>query len=259
MSGANANLRGNSRFDVAVAGTPADVADTQRLRYRVFAEELGASVHGPADGLEGDDYDAFCDHILVRDRGTGDVVACSRILDRDRAARAGGFYSQSEFDMAAIEALPGRIMELGRTCVHPAYRGGATISTLWSGLAEYIVHHGYDYLIGCASVSVADGGYQAHGIMQRLRRRYLAPSHMRVRPRVPLPPAPTEDNVLAKMPPLLKAYMALGARICGEPCWDPDFGVADLFILVDTADLSSRYVRHFIGREHSRLPRAASA
>ncbi|HKJ95860.1 MAG TPA: GNAT family N-acetyltransferase, partial [Gammaproteobacteria bacterium] len=131
--------RQNTRLDVTVARSRTDIEATMRLRYLVFGEELGATIHDGAEGLERDDYDALCDHMLVRERASGKVIACSRILDGDRARSAGGFYSASEFEMDAVAALPGRIMELGRTCVHPGHRTGATISTLWSGLAQYIM------------------------------------------------------------------------------------------------------------------------
>lgn len=253
------DTRQNPKLDVMVARSRADVEATMRLRYHVFAEELGANIHHGGPGLESDHYDELCDHMLVRERATGRVIACSRILDGERARAAVGFYSASEFEMDAVATLPGRIMELGRTCVHPEHRTGATISTLWSGLARYIVERGYDYLIGCASIPVDDGGAQARAIMNRLRTRYMAPAALTVRPKLSLPSVGTGRQVLPKLPPLLKAYLSLGARVCGEPCWDPDFGVADVFILVDTQRLSARYVRHFLGQDATAIPRAASA
>lgn len=259
MAKLEGSQRAHSRLAVELAASPEAVIEAQRLRYRVFAEEMGAVVHGHSPGCESDAYDAFCQHLLVRERDTARVVACSRILDAATAAQAGGFYSACEFEMERVAALPGRIMELGRTCVDAEFRNGATIATLWSGLARHIVEHGYDYLFGCASISLRDGGLQAAAIMHRLRGRFMADAACRVAPRLALPAVHADTAVLPKMPPLLKAYLSLGARICGEPCWDPDFGVADVFILVDTSALSARYVRHFMGHEQASLRRAASA
>jgi putative hemolysin len=137
------------------------------------------------------------------------------------------------------------VLEIGRTCVDGAYRNGATIAVLWGELAEVLNEGGYRYLMGCASISMQDGGIQARAIMQRLRERYLCTEHLRAEPRHPLPQLDLPSNVIAEMPPLLKAYMRLGAKICGEPCWDRDFQVADVFILLKRDELCPRYARHF--------------
>ena len=137
------------------------------------------------------------------------------------------------------------MLEIGRTCVDARYRNGATIAVLWAELAEVLNEGGYGYLMGCASIPMKDGGIQAQAIMQRLRERYLCQEHLRAEPRNPLPALYLPDNLSAELPPLLKAYMRLGAKICGEPCWDPDFQVADLFILLKRDQLCPRYARHF--------------
>ena len=111
--------------------------------------------------------------------------------------------------------------------------------------AEVLNQGGYSYLMGCASIPMHDGGIQAHAIMQRLRERYLCNEHLRAEPKKPLPALDLPSNVIAEMPPLLKAYMRLGAKICGEPCWDEDFQVADVFILLKRDELCPRYARHF--------------
>ncbi|PHX39078.1 hemolysin [Pseudomonas sp. NZIPFR-PS5] len=116
---------------------------------------------------------------------------------------------------------------------------------LWSELAEILNEGGYSYLMGCASIPMQDGGIQAHAIMQRLRERYLCNEHLRAEPKNPLPTLDLPNNVICEMPPLLKAYMRLGAKICGEPCWDEDFQVADVFILLKRDELCPRYARHF--------------
>ena len=237
------------RFTVQFARTSDELVETQRLRYRIFAGEMGAQLHDAGTGLDRDHYDPHCRHLYVRDRTTGSIVACTRILTDDRAGFAGGFYSAGEFDLGLLEHLPGRSMEIGRTCVHPDYRGGAAIALLWSGLADLIVREGFDYLFGCASIGLDDGGANAHTILETLRTQYLSPPWHRVRPRNPLPPADARSTQPARMPPLLKAYVSLGARACGEPYWDPDFNCADVFMLLNLPDLHPRYARRFLGRE----------
>ena len=122
---------------VGFASSFAEIREAQRLRYQVFAGEMGAHLHTPMPGLDYDQFDAYCRHLLVRDSATGQVVGYTRLLTAEQAQQAGGFYSQTEFDIRPILQLPGRFMEVGRTCIHPDYRNGATIATLWSGLATY--------------------------------------------------------------------------------------------------------------------------
>lgn len=246
------------RFHVALAHSPEEVAETQRLRYEVFGVEMGAQVHAPG-GLEQDRYDPFCQHLLVRDAGTGAVVSSTRILTRAGARRAGGFYAEGEFDLARLEGLSSQVIEIGRTCVHRDYRAGAAIGTLWAGLARFIEIHQVDHLIGCASVPMRDGGVQATAVMSEVRPRYLSPEAFRVAPLRSLPSVRVDDRVRPVVPPLLKAYLRLGAWVCGEPCWDPDFGVADFFVMLDVDRLETRYVRHFLEREEEAAAARACA
>ena len=224
---------------------PAALREAQALRYRVFSAEFDAKLNGAELGLDMDDYDIHCRHIGVRDLESGELVATTRLLDHQAAAGLGRYYSEEEFALHGLAGLEGPVLEIGRTCVDVAYRNGATIAVLWGELAEVLNEGGYRYLMGCASISMQDGGIQAHAIMQRLRERSLCTEHLRAEPRHPLPPLDLPGNVIAEMPPLLKAYMRLGAKICGEPCWDEDFQVADVFILLKRDDLCPRYARHF--------------
>ncbi|KAF1052376.1 MAG: hypothetical protein GAK43_01961 [Stenotrophomonas maltophilia] len=219
--------------------------EAQALRFRVFSAEFDARLNGAEFGLDMDDYDAHCQHIGVRDMNSGELVATTRLLDHQAARRLGRFYSEEEFQLDGLQELQGPILEIGRTCVDPAYRNGGTIAVLWSELAEILNEGAYRYLMGCASISMRDGGLQAQAVMQRLRERHLCNQNLRAQPKNPVPTQDVPDNVIAEMPPLLKAYMRLGAKICGEPCWDPDFQVADVFILLKRDELCPRYARHF--------------
>ncbi len=223
----------------------AALREAQALRYRVFSAEFDAKLNGAELGLDMDDYDIHCRHIGVRDLDSGELVATTRLLDHQAAAGLGRYYSEEEFALHGLAKLEGPVLEIGRTCVDVAYRNGATIAVLWGELAEVLNEGGYSYLMGCASISMQDGGIQAHAVMQRLRERYLCTEHLRAEPKHPLPQLDLPGNVIAEMPPLLKAYMRLGAKICGEPCWDKDFQVADVFILLKRDELCPRYARHF--------------
>ena len=234
---------------VGFAGSFAEIREAQRLRYQVFAREMGAHLHTPMPGLDYDHFDAFCRHVLVRDRATGQVIGYTRLLTAELAQQAGGFYSQTEFNLTPLLRLPGRFLEVGRTCIHPDYRNGATIAMLWSGVAAFIVEQGFDYLIGCPSVPLGEGYREAHAIYAHLAATHLIDAPLRVQPYVPLPPiAAMAYPEKVSLAPLLKAYLRLGAKIGGEPYLDADFQVADLFILLPTREIDHRYARHFLGQ-----------
>ena len=140
-------------------------------------------------------------------------------------------------------------MEIGRTCIRADYRNGATISTLWSGLATFIAEHRIDYLIGCASIPLGENGLEAQALYAELAQRSLVPKPLRVKPHLPVPRCDGLTPGRCSVPPLLKAYLRLGAQIGGEPCLDPDFQVADVFILLSTHHIERRYARHFMDRD----------
>lgn len=228
---------------------PELIEAAQRLRYRVFSEEYGSDLGATIPGIDADAYDAACDHLIVTDADTGELVATTRILHQDDTASVGGFYSRGEFDLTALEALPGTLAELGRTCVHPDYRNGGTITLLWSAVAEYLVQRNVTHLIGCASISMADGGAKAWHVARLLQQQHLSEPHCRVTPKRQLPHlAHPESERSVDIPPLIKAYMRLGARVCGEPCWDPEFRCADMLVLLEVSNLAGRYSRHFLRR-----------
>lgn len=244
-----ASLPSSRSLTVRLAKSPDEIRAGQRLRYDVFAREMGAVLHNHTPGLDDDDLDPYCQHLLVRDLVSQEIVGYTRILTDHRARLAGGFYSQSEFDLAPLLThVPGRYMELGRTCIHRDYRSGATIAVLWSGVASFIAANGIDYLIGCASIPLAEGSARVRGLCAHLQARYPLPPEQRVIPLNPLAMSGAEASAELRLPPLLKAYLRLGARIGGDPCFDPDFNVADLFIFVPTERIEKRYARHFIER-----------
>ena len=232
-------------LSVGFAHGQSEILDAQRLRYRVFAGEMGANLPSRIPGVDHDIYDPYCEHLVVRDTDSGEVVGTYRILSPAKARQV-GYYSENEFDLTRLQHLRPRLVEIGRSCVHPDYRTGATITMLWAGLAEYMITHGYDYLMGCASVSMADGGHAAASLYNRLAD-HLGPQEYRVFPRCPLPLAALQNDRPAETPPLIKGYLRAGAWICGEPAWDPDFNTADLPILMPMAKVSNRYAKHYLG------------
>lgn len=234
-----------SHLSFSFAHNPSEVAEAQRLRYKVFAEEMGARLTS-RDGYDRDGFDAFCDHLLIRESNSNKVVGTYRILSPAMANEAGGYYSAGEFDLSRLAHLFDRTVEVGRACVHPDYRNGGTISLLWAGLAKYMQMNRYEYMIGCGSIGMADGGHMAASLYRRLQDNYLSPAEYRVFPRCPLPLGSLDSSVEVPCPPLIKGYLRLGAYICGEPAWDPDFNTADMLIMLPLSRLNRRYANHFM-------------
>jgi putative hemolysin len=238
------------RYTVALARDAADVQAAQRLRHDVFALEMGANLRSnPEPGLEADAFDAFCDHLLVRDCGTGQVVGTYRLLPPERARVAGRLYAESEFDLGPLAGLRDGLVEVGRSCVHPDHRDGAVIALIWAGIARYMIDGGHAWLGGCCSVPLADGGSLAAGTWERVQERHLAPEEYRVRPLLPWRyEGPQEAAKLPAngLPPLLRGYLRLGAWVCSAPALDADFGVVDLYVLLSMDRVDPRYLRHFL-------------
>lgn len=226
---------------------PALLMVAQQLRYEVFSEEYGADLGSATPGLDTDRFDEHCEHVLVIDQDTGEVVATTRILHGRVAAQIGGFYSEEEFDLSRLKANSGTFAELGRTCVHPAYRSGSALSQMWAAVSQYLVRERIDYLIGCASISMLDGGGKAWRIAQQLQADHLAPESFQVTPRRALPHlANTPVSAPVKIPPLIRTYMRLGAEVCGAPCWDPSFRCADMLVLLKVEQVAGRFARKYL-------------
>jgi putative hemolysin len=234
------------RLTFNLARNVAEIAEAQRIRYKVFGEEMGANLPSADLGLDIDRFDGFCEHLLVRDHANSKVVGTYRILPPEQAVNAGGYYSETEFDLSRLQNLRDRMVEVGRSCVHPDYRDGATITQLWSGLADYIGKHNHEYLIGCASISMADGGHYAASVYNKVHKLHAAPSEYTVFPHCRLPLESLQQDLEVAIPPLIKGYLRLGAYIAGEPAWDPEFNCADLFILMPVSRMNARYAKHFL-------------
>lgn len=252
-------------FELRLAASAEDLRAAQALRYLVFVQELGAN--GPmvdhAQGLEIDAFDAIFDHLLLIDpqraaRGQNGVVGVYRLLRSAALAENGRFYAEEEFDLTPLRASGRRLMELGRSCVHPDYRGGSAMLHLWNGLADYVLRHEVEVMFGPASLHGTDLGALAQPLSY-LHHNHLAPPEMRVTARAPhgvsmdiLPPAQIDrGQALAGVPNLLKAYLRLGGFV-GQGAWvDHAFNTTDVCLVMDTANMSARH-REFYTRKAGR-------
>ena len=234
-------------FQIEWASSASEVKEAQRLRYKVFAEEMGANLSKNPEGLDIDEFDAYCDHLLIRDQDSLKVVGTYRVLPPHKAQEIGRLYSDSEFDLSRLDHLRPKLVELGRSCVHQDYRSGAVIMALWSGLAQYMLKNGYEIMLGCASIPMADGGHFAASLYNSLGHNQLASTEFHAFPRLPLPLEKLNGGLEVEPPPLIKGYLKLGAKICSAPAWDPDFNTADLLTMLRLSDINPRYAKHFLG------------
>ncbi|TVY10131.1 GNAT family N-acetyltransferase [Paenibacillus cremeus] len=236
-----------------LAESTADKEQAMRLRYQVFVEEEKNMQMRTVDGLEQDAYDTFCDHLIVKDLDTDRVVGTYRLLPGERALQNIGFYSESEFDLSEFTMPKTATLELGRSCVDPAYRGGRVIQMLWEGIASYITERGYDYLIGCASVHLRSIE-EVNLIYSMLKQKQVITDKYGVKPlqthRIPglqqVELDRSEKDIFRLLPPLMKGYQWLGAEIGGDPAYDAVFETVDFFIVLERERVSRRYRRHFL-------------
>jgi len=262
-----AGIRANDRpfpelrvgnLGVRVAASAAEIDAVQALRYRVFYQEMGAKADTAtaATQRDCDVFDAVADHLLVMDHAIGDgaegVVGTYRLIQREAAARLGRFYSADEYDITPIMNVPGRILELGRSCVDAAYRSRVAMQLLWRGIAAYVFHYQIDLMFGCASLHGTDPDALAADLTY-LYHNHLAPPA--VRPRAlphryvemrRLPPGQIDPKrVQAQLPPLIKGYLRLGGFVGDGAVIDRQFNTTDVAVVVKTDLVTDKYYRHY--------------
>lgn len=235
----------SGKYTATLASSRDDVRQAQHLRFRVFVEEYGAVFQTATARIDEDEFDDYCDHLIVRDKNSGDVVGTYRVLLPESAKRIGGYYSGKEFFITRIGRLVPDLAELGRSCVHPDHRTGSVILLLWTAIARYLERHSCRYLMGCVSVSMRDGGALAASLWDRFKDTHRIDDMLEAFPKNRLPLDRIARLEHATEPPLMRAYLNIGAVICSEPSWDPDFNTADFLMLLDFAAMNPRFARHF--------------
>ena len=259
VSGGNLRIR--------LAEDVAEIRAAQALRYRVFFESMAAKPTPEMAAAERDfdSFDDFCDHLLVfdeeRGKGPDAVVGTYRVMRREGAARRGQFYTSDEYQIDRLDAYPGEILELGRSCVDPTYRSGATMQLLWRGIAEYVFYHDISIMFGCASLQGTDP-QQLRMPLAYLHHHHLAPPPLRTRA-VPeryvsmdlLPPDQVKVSEGRRaLPPLIKGYLRLGGFVGDGAVVDPEFGTTDVCVVVKTDLVTEKYLRHYKRDEQDSTP-----
>lgn len=231
----------SKNLSVKLAQTDTEIEEAQRLRHTVFSGEYGAIFSCQSTDIDEDKYDRWCDHLIVRDHTTNRVVGTYRVLRPEQAIHAGGYYSESEFDLTDLNPIRDQIVEFGRACIDSAYRNGPTLMMLWSGLSEIIRSKNYQYVLGSASVSLRDDGVTASEVWRSVRDTLTIDQQWSVTPHYPYPVEQVNPELPAKIPPLIEGYLKLGVKVCGNPAWDPDFNTADFPMLLNVKQMNARY------------------
>lgn len=249
----NVSLIRTSRLEVKLASTFAELDAAMRLRFEVFNLELQEGLLSSYDkGYDSDAYDTYCDHLIIKDLATDQVVGTYRLLRQSQAEKNIGFYSENEFDLSNLKKLPCELMELGRSCVAATHRSLATINLLWSAIVKFAVQNDIGCLFGCVSLHYSDIE-DVQPIYSYLRGKYYASDKYRVWPlescRMPVKEEVYDGfnppTVLRQLSPILKGYLRTGAMICGAPAYDEEFGTADVLALLEMEKLAFRYKQHY--------------
>lgn len=234
------------RYEARLALTDAERAAAFRLRFVVFNLEMKEGLESAfLNGYDTDRYDEICDHLIVEDRTTSEVVGTYRMQMGDSAGRNCGYYSEQEFDFTPYEAMRSQIAELGRACIHREHRTSEVLNLLWRGLARYVLVNGGRYMMGCCSLNSQDEaeGLEVYGLL----KSYVVAPELRT---VPTPQYAISRVKASKTPVeaprLLRAYLAIGSRICGPPAIDREFRTIDFLTLLDLQALHPRVAARFL-------------
>ena len=234
-------------YATRLADNADDVRKAQALRFAVFNLELKEGLETSHEtGLDMDPFDSVCDHLLVEHRPTGRVVGTYRLQTGLSAAAHCGYYSEQEFDFAPLEPIRGEMIELGRACVHEDHRNLTVLGLLWKGIADYSRAHGGRYLCGCSSITSQDAAVGASAYVE-LCRHHLVPSELQTRPHAAFEcPLDRLAEKAPKIPKLLRAYLSLGAKICGPPALDRQFKTIDFLTFLDLESLPATVRQRFM-------------
>lgn len=237
---------GQGRYRLRLATGEADRLAALRLRFLVFNLELGEGLESSyGSGLDVDPFDAVYDHLIVEHASSGTIVGTYRLQTDLMAATNLGFYCEREFSFSPYRRLLGSVIELGRACVHRDHRSSEVLYLLWRGIAQYAVQHGGRYLIGCSSLTSQDPA-QGTAVYLAMREHMVEPP-LRTKPqRAFTMPLMSPESASDKIPKLLRAYLAVGAKICGPPAIDRDFKTIDFLTLLDLEALHPRVFARFM-------------
>jgi putative hemolysin len=230
-----------------------ELLQAQRLRHNVFTQEMGTElpVNTRSDGLDQDLFDDFCEHLIVQDLFSGEVVGTYRVLTPTQAQRVGGSHLSTHFDLTRLRHYKDLMVEIGKGCVHPAYRNGGVLMALWSELCKFMRRNEFELMVGCTAIPMNQelprSARVAAGVWSQLKSHHLAPIELQIRARSPLPVDQLEPLPCTALPPLIQAYLRLGAKVLGPPAWVANSSCVDLPMMMRSSELHRKYQKHFLG------------
>jgi len=245
-------------YEVKIAQNKKEIKQALRLRYEIFSQETDRVSRQAENQLDVDDYDKFCDHLIVIDKTNNKIVGTYRLLLGSKVDKKIGFYSEKSFNIGNIKklAVDGEMLELGRACIHHDYRDRLVINLLWSGISKYIKHYNVRFVFGAVRLGTTQP-LEVSRMFKLIKKKFYAPKDYRVYPKEANVFKGLDENVEIKdyikdyqdiwrtLSPLAKGYLRAGVVVCGPPAVNPDFGSIVVFILLDVKTMSPSYKRHF--------------
>lgn len=244
----------SENLKLKIGCTPEELQKAQRLRFAVFNEEMHAGLEQSREtGLDHDEFDQICEHLIIIDTDTNEVIGTYRMLLDLVAQEHQGFYSQREFDLGNLASRGKRMLEVGRSCIHKDYRRRRVLNMMWEGLAQYAMEHNVEYIFGCVSVFSMDADVVSRyfsllkqmGFFSDIDVQPVDEKHqINIDPDINLE---NPDVLFQSLPALFRGYLSLGLKVCGMPSVDREFGTTDFFILLDIQNMNKSYKKRLFG------------
>lgn len=222
-----------------------DIERAQRFRFKVFTEEYTPHFPQAHLGLDQDAFDHVCDHLLIIENTSNQIVGSYRLIPPKAAQQVGSMYCDLLFDLQPLQSIRGSIVEMDRSCIDKKYRNGSTILYMWKMIFQYMKTHGHEYIIGCSSLSMQDGGHAAVALHQRLHALNHFSTHYAIKAKTPIDLGISASTAPVLIPPILKGYLNVGAKVCSEPAFDQLFTTADYLTILKMSDMKPNYVKRF--------------
>ena len=239
-------------IEVKWASNAFEIQAAQRLRYKVFTQEMGGRVAKSSSGLDCDLFDDFCEHLIVLSVQTGEVIGTYRVLTPAQAQRIGSTHLDTFFDLTRLRQYKDRMVEIGKGCVDPEHRNGGVIMALWGELFKFMQRNKLDFMVGSTNIpmtqELSQSAKLAASIWTQVKREHLAPIELHIRPRFPLPVDQLVADLTVELPSLIQAYLRLGAKVLGPPAWLVNSNSVELPMMMRSSELHSKYKKHFLGQ-----------
>jgi len=239
-------------IEVKWASNVHEIQAAQRLRYKVFTQEMGGRVAKSSSGLDCDLFDDFCEHLIVLSVQTGEVIGTYRVLTPAQAQRIGSTHLDTFFDLTRLRQYKDRMVEIGKGCVDPEHRNGGVIMALWGELFKFMQRNKLDFMVGSTNIpmtqELSQSAKLAASIWTQVKREHLAPIELHIRPRFPLPVDQLVADLTVELPSLIQAYLRLGAKVLGPPAWLVNSNSVELPMMMRSSELHSKYKKHFLGQ-----------